>query len=155
MSESPRSIKIRPVEELRKKFKKRIEVSAPEYEAGITSPLRNWLDEFESASDAIADALRKVAEDKTFLLGAKRVGQKKWHENVKRKGPARWRDETPKRDTEWAAGFKPFHEELSKIVLARKRPKGDPANIDERVKPVVQALRKRKEEERRGVSVVG
>ncbi|MEM2272304.1 MAG: hypothetical protein QXP56_06545 [Archaeoglobaceae archaeon] len=155
MSEIPRSIKIRPVEEIRKKFKKRIEVSAPEYEAGVTSPLRSWLEEFRGVSDAIAEALRRVAEEKTFLQGAERVGQKKWHENVKRKGPARWRDETPRRDAEWAAGFKPFAEELSRIVLEKRRPKGDPANIDNRVKPVVGALRRKKEEERKGVSVVG
>jgi len=139
-----RSIKIRPVENLKEKFVKRVSVAGPDYEAGVKQPLRVWLDEFRNASDAIAEGLRQVAETKRFLTGAERKGQGGWSNPTVRKGPPRWRDETPKSGDSYKEGFKPFHEVLSSLVLEKKRPKGDPANVDARVKPIATNLHDKK-----------
>jgi hypothetical protein len=141
-----RSVKIRGRAVLADKFKRHVEVAGPDYEYGVKNPVRTWIEEFEAAVSAIQEGMRKAAEELRFLAGAKRVGQKKWADNTGRKGPARWRDETPKRADEWHREFNPFAEELEKLVLEAKGPKGDPRNVDIRVKPVVSALVKKKRE---------
>ena len=133
-------IKIRPRDKLAERFKKKVTEAAPDYEFGVKNPKKGWLEQFLDAADVIAEALRKVAELQLFAKGAERVGQRKWSENTGRKGPVRWKDETPKSADAWKAGFEPFASALDGFVLEKKRPKGDPYNIDVRVKPVVSAL---------------
>jgi hypothetical protein len=141
-----RKIVIRPVSKLKEKFKKRVEAAGPDYEFGVKNPLRTWLEEFTAVAETIKEALKQMAEEERFKHGAERVGQKKWLDNTGRKGPARWREETPKRSDEWEKEWTPFKDEIEKVVLEMKKPRGDPANIDKRVKPIVDALvRKRKE----------
>lgn len=141
-----RSIRIRPPSKLKEKFKKRVEGAGPDYEFGVKNPLRTWLDEFVSVAEMIKEALKKMADEERFKGGAQRVGQKKWADNTARKGPARWRDETPKSSDTWEKEWSPYHGELSALVLEAKKPRGDPMNIDNRVKPVVGALVNKKKE---------
>jgi hypothetical protein len=142
----PRVVKTRPIEALKEKFRKRVSAAGPDYEYGVKNPLRVWLEEFENAKEAIKAGMSAAAAEERFLMGAKRVGQRKWAENTARKGPGRWTAETPARADAWSSEFKHFADELSKLVLEPKGPKGDPANIDKRVKPVVEALVKKKKE---------
>ena len=143
-------IRVRSRERAKEKFRKRVEVAAPDYEYGVRNPRYDWLERFSAAADAIAEALRKAAEEKRHLAGAQRAGTKRWQDQTSRKGVPRWRDETPKAADLWRSAFEDFASELERLALSPRRPKGDPANIDLRVKPVVEALR-RKKLELRGV----
>ena len=143
-------IRVRSRERAKEKFRKRVEVAAPDYEFGVKNPRYDWLERFSSVADAVAEALRRAVEEKRHLAGAQRAGSKKWQDNASRKGVPRWRDETPKAADSWRSAFEDFASELERLALAPRRPKGDPANVDLRVKPVVEALR-RKKLELRGV----
>jgi len=137
-------IRVRSRERAREKFRRRTEIAAPDYEFGVKNPRYDWLERFSSVADSIAEALRKVAEEKRHLAGAQRAGSKKWQDNTSRKGVPRWRDETPKAADSWRSAFEDFASELERLALAPRRPRGDPANVDLRVKPVVDALRRKK-----------
>jgi len=137
-------IRVKSRERAKDKFKRRVEVAAPDYEFGVKNPRHDWLERFSSVADAVAEALRKVAEEKRHLAGAQRAGSKKWQDRASRKGVPRWREETPKAADAWRSAFEDFASELERLVLEPRRPRGDPANVDLRVKPVVEALRKKK-----------
>lgn len=139
-------MKVRGRAVLAQKFKRHVEAAGPDYEYGVKNPVRVWLEEFEAAKEAIKEGMKKAAEEERFLAGAERVGQKKWAEQTARKGPARWTDETPKRAEHWQKEFDPFASALEALVLEAKGPKGDPRNVDIRVKPVVKALVEKKRE---------
>jgi len=133
-------IRIRPREKLKERFVKKVREAIPDYEFGIKNPKKNWLEEFLAAAEMIADAIRKMAEEKRFAKGAERVGQAKWAGNTARKGPDRWKTETPQSGDSWRSGYEPFASALEGLVIGPKRPKGDPYNIDVCVKPVVGTL---------------
>jgi hypothetical protein len=139
-------VKIKNLEQARKVFKKRVEGAGPEYEFGITNPRERWDVGYESAIQRITEGIREAIEKGLLLGGVKRKGHGHWSLRTQRKGPSRWKDETPKSDGAWYDGFKPFADALAALVLEMKRRKGDPFNIDARTKPVVFTLRKRKEE---------
>ncbi|MEM4497890.1 MAG: hypothetical protein QW692_03580 [Nitrososphaerota archaeon] len=141
-------VKIKPLDRAKEKFRARTSVAGPDYEFGIKNPRTPWDAAFADAIERILEGLREAIEKGMILGGVKRRGHAYWSERAARKGPARWREETPKQADGWFSGFKPFGDSLAALVLERKRRKGDPANIDARVKPVVDALRKKKAEVR-------
>jgi hypothetical protein len=132
--------KVKPSSVGRAKFKKRVSVAAPDYEIGIKTTPRIWLEEFQDAQGRIQEGLRDAAEQLLFLKGAQRKGQKWWQDRAIRKGPNRYRDEAPQADATWEAAIRDFLEEISKIPLGVKKRKGDPANVTDRVTPIAQRL---------------
>ena len=137
-------VKVRSLKIAREKFKKRTETSGPYYEAGTKSPKVPWSQAMEEVNEAIKDGLRNAIENDLILGGVKRVGDAGWSKPIEQKGIKNWREWTPKSDGDWETGYRPFAEELERITLEKRRPKGDPANVDNRVKPIVAALRKKK-----------
>jgi hypothetical protein len=63
---------------------------------------------------------------------------------VIRKGVPRWKDETPKSADTYGSEVSDFFSVLESLALEKKRRKGDPANVDGRVKPIVKALHEKK-----------
>lgn len=138
--------KIKSVSVAKSRFQKRVQVAAPDYEAGISAPRYDWLEEFKSAWERIRSGLQEAIEEGRIPGGAERRGTAYWQARTKRKGPPRWREETPKAADTWESEVKPFFETIAAVPLEAKRKKGDPANIEGRVKPIVQALYMKKKE---------
>jgi len=139
-------VKVKPIDRAKEKFRARVTVARPDYEFGIKNPKTRWDEAFEEAWERIKEGIMEAISKGLFIGGVRRKGHSFWADRVSRKGPGRWADETPKAADGWAAGFKPFADVLATVIVGAKRRKGDPANIDNRVKPVVQALRSKKEE---------
>jgi len=139
-------VKVKPVDRAREKFRARVTVARPDYEFGIKNPKTRWDEAFKEAWDRIKEGIMDAINKGLIVGGVERKGHDFWSSRVSRKGPARWADETPKSADAWHSGFKPFADTLATVAVGPKRRKGDPANIDNRVKPVVQALRTKKEE---------
>lgn len=130
--------------EVKNKFLKRVSVARPEYEFRIAFPLKNWEDEYADAWERIMEGIREAIEKGLFVGGVKRKGIAHWKSQTTRKGPPRWSDETPKRADEYEKEIADYLSAIGATSLGKKKRKGDPMNIDERVKPVVQALRAKK-----------
>jgi hypothetical protein len=139
-------VKVKPVDRAKEKFRARVTVARPDYEFGIKNPKVRWDEAFEEAWERIKEGIMEAINKGLVVGGVRRKGHGFWADRVGRKGPGRWADETPKAADGWAGGFKPFADVLATVVVEKKKRKGDPANIDGRVKPVVQALRTKKEE---------
>jgi len=144
--------KVPPITKVREKWKKRVGVAGPDYEAGVTTPVRDWLEEFADAIDRIHEGLTEAMGEGRILGGARRVGTTYWKAQATRKGPPRWRDETPKRDAEYAKEFGDFLSEIGTVTIEKKRRKGDPANVSGRVLPIALALHELKKRKRAGGS---
>jgi len=137
-----------PVKEVQEKFKKRVEVSAPDYEFRVKNPLRDWEAEYLDALERIVGGLREAIEQNRLGGGVKRRGLAFWKNRTSRKGPPRWRDETPKSADTYGSEVADFLSAIGATALEKKKRKGDPANVDGRVKPIVANLRAKKLEKR-------
>jgi len=140
--------KVRPVPDAKDKFVRRVSVAGPDYEKGVKNPLRDWLTEFTDALEKMSEGIKEAIEEGRVEKGAARRGTGFWKERASRKGPPRWRDETPKAGDTWAKEWSPFRDAIEATPLEKKKRKGDPANIDNRVKPIVSALIHKKKEVR-------
>jgi hypothetical protein len=141
-------VPVPPVKQVQEKFRKRVEVAGPDYEFGVKNPLRDWEAEYVDAVDRIHEGLREAIEQGRLAGGVKRRGVAFWKGRASRKGPPRWRDETPKSADTFATEISDFLSTIAATALEKKKRKGDPANIEGRVKPIVQALRNKKLEKR-------
>jgi hypothetical protein len=141
-------VKVPSLEHIKSKFKKRVEVAGPDYEFKVANPLRSWADGYKDAWDRIHEGLREAIDEKRMIGGVERKGTPFWKERTVRKGPPRWRDETPKSVDYYGKEINDFINELSALVLEKKKRKGDPANVDGRVKPIQKALHELKKKKR-------
>ncbi len=140
-----RTPKVPSAEDVRKKFLKRVKVAGPDYEFRVNNPLRDWLEEFKAAKERIKEGLTEMAEEERFVKHAeKKGGTERWKSRTTRKGPSRWKDETPRQADEFKNEIAPYLEEIARTPLGEKRKKGDPANVDARVKPIVIRLHAKK-----------
>jgi hypothetical protein len=137
-------VKTKGVSVAKAKFKARTEIAGPDYETGVKSPRINWDEGYEQAWERIKEGLREALEHNTPLGGVKRKGHAFWSARVLRKGVSRWKEETPKAADTYAAEVADFFSVLESLTLEKKRKKGDLANVDGRVKPIVKALHEKK-----------
>ncbi|MEM0010357.1 MAG: hypothetical protein QXW39_07420 [Candidatus Bathyarchaeia archaeon] len=139
---------VKPIEYIKTKFKKRVEVAGPEYEHRVKTTEKSWADEAIAAEHKRNEGLKRAIETNLINLGILRRGTAFWRERTARKGAPRWRDETPKSVDTYAKEVKDFFDALLALALPPKKVKGDPANIMERVGGVVKALIAKKKEKR-------
>lgn len=130
--------------EVKEKFKRRVSIARPEYEFRISVPLKNWEEEYAEAWDRIMEGIREALEQGRFVGGVRRRGLAHWKSRTVRKGPPRWADETPRSADDYEKEISDYLGAIAATALGKKKRKGDPANIDQRVKPIVQALRLKK-----------
>ncbi|MEM3675389.1 MAG: hypothetical protein QXG08_07970 [Candidatus Methanomethyliaceae archaeon] len=126
------------------KYAARVKIAAPEFEAGLRAPRNPWLDQFKEASDRIHDGLREAIEEGRITAGAERRGTGFWQKRAVEKGVPRWREIMPKVIDDWEKEVAPYLDAIETVVLEKKRKKGDPANIMNRVAPIVAKLRETK-----------
>jgi hypothetical protein len=137
-------VKTKGVARAKERFKARVQIAGPEYELGIKSPRTNWDEGYADAWDRIKEGIREAIEAGIPLGGVKRKGHAFWSSRVIRKGVPRWKDETPKSADTYGSEVSDFFSVLESLALEKKRRKGDPANVDGRVKPIVKALHEKK-----------
>lgn len=140
--------KVKPLDKAKEKFVKRVSIAGPEYEFFVKNPVRDWLTEFIDAIDRIHDGLKNAIEQGIIKGGAERKGTSFWKSRTSRKGPPRWKEETPKSGDTWEVEWKDFKKQIEETPISKKRTKGDRANIDERLWPIVQRLIALKKEKR-------
>jgi len=136
-------IVLRPVEDIASKWAEVTPGRAAYYEAGVRNPRRDWDTATLAAATTYKAAVQNPAIDKLFAGGVKRAGKEKWQRKAIDLGVSRFGPGVSAAKDDFAKGFAPYAEELTRIELPAKKPRGSPDNID-RVKKIMDALHKKR-----------
>jgi len=132
-----------PLDNIAKKFVDVTPARAPYYEAGILNPTVDWATAASAAAPTYKAAVSNPAIDKLYAGGVKRAGTAKWQRKAKDVGVSRYGPGVTAALEDYKSGFAPYYEELSKVEIPAKKPRGDPSNYD-RVKAIGDALHKKR-----------
>lgn len=136
-------VNIKSLETISSKWARVTPERAPDYEAGIAAPSRDWATEAVKGQTAYEAAMR---DPKVLALRATRikaVGSEKWSRKATAVGPSRFREGIPAAEADFKTGFGPFHGVISAVTLPPKGARGDPKNYA-RVKAIGDALHKKR-----------
>lgn len=135
---------IRSIEEIAEKWATVTPQRVADYEQGIRNPRKDWKTTTVEANASWKAGVAAAASADRFLKGVNRAGTPKWQEASIEKGVARWGPGVQLARDEYAAGFGPYREAISRTQLPPRFPRRDPRNL-ERVKAITDALGKTKE----------
>lgn len=112
---------------------------APEYEAGVKDPLKDWAKETTKANDAYKAGVQAAVSKDMFAKGVAKAGTEKWKRKATEVGPRRFAEGVAVGAPDYEKGFAPYRDVIEKTVLPARFAKGDPRNID-RVRTMAGAL---------------
>jgi len=130
---------IKSLTEIRDKWTRVTPGRTEDYRLGITNPRRDWAAETTAGKANWKAGVDAAAAKDLFVKGVTAAGTKKWQLRSLAKGPGRFAEGVYIAGPDYEAGFKPFHEAISRVDLGPRFPKRDPRNL-ERVKKIVDAL---------------
>jgi len=110
-----------------------------DYKLGIENPKRDWAATTVAAEANYALGVTQAQGKGLFKKGVERAGTKKWQKAALLKGPGRFAEGVTLAGNDYEAGFKPYHDVISRTELPPRFPKRDPRNL-ERVRKIVTAL---------------
>jgi len=134
---------IRNASEIAEKWARVTPGRAPDYEAGVKSPKKDWESETLKAADAYREGVQAAISEGRFEKGVRKAGTSKWQDRAIRLGVTRWGPGVAAAKDAYAKGFAPYRDIIERIELPPRRPKGDPGNID-RVRVIAMALHEAK-----------
>jgi len=131
--------KIRSAKEIAEKWGRVTPGRAPDYEYGVKNPKADWEAGALKAKDAWSEGVTSAVQEDRFAKGVKKATTAKWQKRAIEKGVPRWPQGVRLGLPDYEAGFTPFAEEIARIELPPRFPKGDPRNL-ERVAAIATAL---------------
>ncbi|MBA7667029.1 hypothetical protein ES703_75114 [subsurface metagenome] len=114
-----------------------------DYEDGVRNPQKDWEKETLDAEENYEAGIRESISNKSFSKGVKKAGTAKQQSASILKGIPRWPEGVRGAVDAMESGMGPVVDVLSKLVLPKRYPTGDPRNI-KRVEAVQVALHKLK-----------
>lgn len=120
---------IKPLEQSGSRWSRRAASAAPDYQAGVQAPRRDWATASAEANAIYQAAVTQAASQGRYAAGVKRVGSQKWQQAAAQKGPGRFAEGVSIAVDEWQKGFSPYHQAISAVSLPARGPKGSPQNI--------------------------
>jgi hypothetical protein len=121
------------------------------YEEGVANPTGDYAAGAIAANASWKAGVQAAASRDAFAAGVRRAGNEKWSRNARAKGPARYGQGVQLAQPDYHAGFAPFHQVISALVLPQRGPRRSPQNL-QRVAAIAMALGARKEAMSRGAS---
>lgn len=112
---------------------------APQYEAGVREPLRDWQREAAAANGAWKEGVSAAVSQDLFIKGVNRAGTAKWQRGAIDKGVGRFGPGVQLAEQDFASGFGPFREAIARVALPPRFARRDPRNLA-RNKAIVDAL---------------
>lgn len=117
---------------------------APDYQAGVESPRKDWATASAAAEDSWKTGVQSAAQRGAYGKGVKAAGTTAWQNGVLSKGVRRWGEGVALAGDAYAKGFAPYREAIARVTLPPRFARRDPRNLD-RVTAIVNALVKVKE----------
>lgn len=136
-------VKIKPLDQIVKKWVEVTPGRSPYYEAGVRNPREDWATRTIAAESAWASGVQDAITQGRFAKGVRKAGTEKWQRKAIKVGVRRWSEGIREAEVDYQSGFAPYHETLSRLTLPERGARGDPKNI-ERVRVIAQALHKKR-----------
>jgi len=137
------AIKVKSVTEVRDKWLDVTPGRAAYYEKEASVSGSDWEKGASDASSAFKSAISAANIEALFKGGIKRAGAAKYERKVKAVGVARFSQGVSAAGPDFEAGVSPFLDEISKITLPPRQPRGSEANYA-RVRDIGVALHKKR-----------
>jgi len=142
---------VRDLDNIASKWAERASASSSYYAHGIENPRVPWSKATLNAVERWHRAITAPQVKQTFERGVKGAGDKRWQENAKSKGPARYAEGVAVAKQQFKDRFEPYHKIIKTILLAPRGPRGSEQNL-QRVAQVARALHEAK---LKGVAAAG
>jgi len=136
-------IKVKSVTEVLAKWLDVTPGRASYYEAGAAGAGADWEKGAADAAGAYKAGISAANIEQLFKGGIKRAGAGKYERKVKDVGVARFSQGVSAAGPDFAAGVTPFLDEISKLTLPARQPRGSEANYA-RVRDIGVALHKKR-----------
>lgn len=130
---------IKSIDHIAEKYARVTPGRTPDYETGVRNPRRDWLTATIEQMEAWVAGIQEAIANGSWARGLEKAGTEKWKRKTLEKGPARWGQGVRMAQPDFHAGFKPYRDEIERIELPPRGPKGDPRNL-ERVRIIAEAL---------------
>jgi len=130
---------VKSLDQIREKWTRVVAQRAPDYQAGIDNPRKDWATATEAAEASFDAGIQAAVADKRFGKGVKKAGTSKWQKGAREKGVARWPAGVAVAGPEFEKGFGPYHKALETATLPPRRARRDPGNL-QRVNKVVEVM---------------
>jgi hypothetical protein len=116
------------------------------YKDGINAG-KSWKDNAQSAGaeQRYQDAMTRVIQNRSRVRGLEQVTESDWKSAALDKGAAQIGTAMQKSGTKWHKKYQPYHDTVANVDMAEKTSDAM-ANIDGRLKPIVQAQIEKKRE---------
>lgn len=135
---------IRPTEQISKKWAEVTPSRAPQYEAGVKNPTRDYAANTQASAPAYAAGVQAAITGGRFQKGVAKAGNAKWQDRAAKLGTARYGAGVQVAQGDYEAGFAPYQQAIAGAVLPPRGPRRSPQNL-QRVAAVVTAVSARKE----------
>jgi len=136
------AIRIRPIEQITRKYQARAAVAGQDYLDGINAPSRDQAEAAAAAAPTWAAGVQQAIADNRYADGVTDAGTAKWRARSQSVGAARYPQGIQAGLADYRSGVAPFLEVLQGLELPPRMPRGDPSN-NQRVMAVNAALRAR------------
>ncbi len=134
-------LKVKSIEDTTKRWVEETPKRATYYERYTPAAAEDWEKNAVAAAPIFKTAVQAADIDKRFAGGIKRVGAAKFKRKVTSVGVARFGPGITAAEDDYRSGMSWVIEELSKIEVPERKPRGDPSNY-ERVKKIGDHLHK-------------
>lgn len=130
---------VKSLDRISEKWARVVQVSQPDYEAGVRNPRADWAAQTAAAAPNFAAGVQKAITEKRFERGVTSAGTARWQERSLLVGPGRWLEGVQVSRNQYERGFEPYRQVIENVTLPARGPKGDPKNI-QRVAAIAKAL---------------
>jgi len=137
------AIKVKPVTEVRDKWLDVTPGRATYYEKEALMAGDDWEKGATAASGAYKAGISAANIETLFKGGIKRAGAAKYERKVKAVGVTRFSQGVTEAGPDFEAGVTPFLDEISKLTLPVRQPRGSEANLA-RVREITVSLHKKR-----------
>ncbi len=134
---------IRKLDEIAAKWGRVTPQRAPEYQAGVENPKKDWAKEAIAAKETWKAAITAAGVRDAYGKGVTEAGTERWKRGAVQKGPGRFAEGVQIAQPDYQKGFGKYHSVIEKTTLPPRFPKGDVRNLD-RVKEISTAMRAEK-----------
>lgn len=136
-------MKVKPIGEVVEKFVRRAGQATDDYKHGVDTTEKDWSSLTSAAEPSYETGVTQAITDKRFGKGVKKAGTEKWRRGASGKGADRYGPGVRESMDAYQKGVQPYLDELSRLTLRPRGPRGSDGNY-QRSKDVGVALHRKR-----------
>jgi hypothetical protein len=122
------AIKVKPVDQIVKKWQTRAAGAGADYTAGINNAGDSYVQNTLASKDAYAAGITAAVSDGRWEKGVQGTGGAKWKKNTVAVGAARFGQGVANATNEFTSAMQKVSSVIGGVTLGPRGPKGDPQN---------------------------